>query len=163
MRSTAARSSSSEIRWNSPSTTTSLTVSRQPAANPRSAPSVKRTAASISTARTPRLDQLLDFCAQEPIERVFLEDIARRRLGRFSATAENGRLTALCHVGTNVVPSGAGCDAFAGLAAAAGARMVIGEERAVGELWEAARAEMPPPRDDPPGPPGYVLREVPGP
>ena len=84
----------------------------------------------------PRLDQILDFCAQEPIERVFLEDIARRRLGRFSATAEDGRLTALCHVGANVVPTGVGCGAFAGLAAAVGARMVIGEERAVGELWE---------------------------
>jgi uncharacterized protein len=111
----------------------------------------------------PRLDQILDFCAQEPIERVFLEDIARRRLGRFSATAANGRLTALCHVGANVVPTGSGCDAFAGLAAAAGARMVIGEERAVGELWEAARPEMPPPRDDRPGQPVYVIDEPPEP
>src|ERR687888_1817039 len=111
----------------------------------------------------PRLDQILDFCAQEPIERVFLEDVARRRLGRFSATAEDGRLTALCHVGANVVPSGAGCAAFAGLTAAAGARMVIGEERAVGELWEAARAQMPPPRDDRPGQPVYVLHEPPEP
>src|SRR5919197_45927 len=68
----------------------------------------------------PRLDQILDFCAEEPIERVFLEDIARRRLGRFSAVGEGGRLTALCHVGANVVPAGAGCEAFAGLAAAAG-------------------------------------------
>jgi uncharacterized protein len=109
----------------------------------------------------PRLDQILDFCAEEPIERVFLEDIARRRLGRFSATAEDGRLTALCHVGANVVPTGIGCGAFAGLAAAAGARMVIGEERAVGELWEVARGEMPPPRDDRPGQPVYVLDEAP--
>jgi RimJ/RimL family protein N-acetyltransferase len=111
----------------------------------------------------PRLDQILDFCAQEPIERVFLEDIARRRLGRFSATAEDGRLTALCHVGANVVPTGVGCGAFAALAAAAGARMVIGEERAVGELWEAARVEMPPPRDDRPGQPVYVIDEPPEP
>src|ERR687888_2129970 len=111
----------------------------------------------------PRLDQILDFCAQEPIERVFLEDVARRRLGRFSATAEDGLLTALCHVGANVVPSGAGCAAFAGLAAAAGARMVIGEERAVDELWEAARTAMPPPRDDRPGQPVYVLDEPPEP
>jgi GNAT superfamily N-acetyltransferase len=110
----------------------------------------------------PRLDQILDFCAEEPIERVFLEDIARRRLGRFSATAQDGRLMALCHVGANVVPTG-GCAAFAGLAAAAGVRMVIGEERAVGELWEAARAEMPPPRDDRPGQPVYVIDEPPEP
>jgi uncharacterized protein len=109
----------------------------------------------------PRLDQILDFCAEEPIERVFLEDIARRRLGRFVATAEDGRLTALCHVGANVVPTGVGCGAFAGLAASAGVRMVIGEERAVGELWEAARREMPPPRDDRPGQPVYVLDEPP--
>jgi len=111
----------------------------------------------------PRLDQILDFCAEEPIERVFLEDIARRRLGRFSATAQDGRLMALCHVGANVVPTGVGCAAFAGLAAAAGVRMVIGEERAVGELWEAARAEMPPPRDDRPGQPVYVIDEPPEP
>ena len=38
IRSTAARSSSSEMRLNSPSTTMSLTVSRQPAWTPRSAP-----------------------------------------------------------------------------------------------------------------------------
>ena len=38
MRSTAARRSSSEMRVNSPSTTMSLTVSRQPASTPRSAP-----------------------------------------------------------------------------------------------------------------------------
>jgi hypothetical protein len=27
---------------------------------------------------SPTLDQVLDFCAEEPVERVFLEDIARR-------------------------------------------------------------------------------------
>ena len=55
-----------------------------------------------------RLGQILSFCAEDPVERVFLEDVARRGLGRFSAVAANGRLTALCHVGANVVPSGAG-------------------------------------------------------
>ena len=109
----------------------------------------------------PRLDQILAFCAQEPIERVFLEDIARRRLGRFSAVQEDGHLTALCHVGANVVPSGIGCEAFAPLATAGGARMVIGEERAVGDLWDAAESHMPPPRDDRPGQPVYVLDEPP--
>ena len=90
---------------------------------------------------SPTLDQVLAFCAEEPVERVFLEDIARRGLGRFSAVAEpdGGRLQALCHVGANVVPSGDGCAAFAEAAAHGGARMMIGEERAVGELWEAAR------------------------
>ena len=57
---------------------------------------------------TPSLDQILDFCAADPVERVFLEDVARRGLGRFSGVAENGRLAALCHVGANVVPSGRG-------------------------------------------------------
>jgi uncharacterized protein len=111
----------------------------------------------------PRLDQILAFCAEEPIERVFLEDIARRRLGRFSAVAADGHLTALCHVGANIVPSGLGCDAFAPFATVGGARMVIGEERAVGELWAAAESHMPAPRDDRPGQPVYVLDEAPEP
>ena len=111
---------------------------------------------------SPTLDQVLGFCAEEPVERVFLEDIARRGLGRFSAVAGlDGRLEALCHVGANVVPSGAGCAAFAEAAARSGARMLIGEERAVGELWDAAQRRMPRPRDDRPGQPVYELREAP--
>ena len=113
---------------------------------------------------SPTLDQVLDFCAEDPVERVFLEDIARRGLGRFSAvTGPAGRIEALCHVGANVVPSGGGCDVFAEAAARSGARMVIGEELAVGELWEAARRRMPRPRDDRPGQPVYALREPPPP
>jgi len=54
----------------------------------------------------PDLAQVLAFCAEEPIERVFLEDVARRSLGRFTALVEGERLTALCHVGANLVPSG---------------------------------------------------------
>ena len=113
---------------------------------------------------TPTLDQVLAFCAEEPVERVFLEDIARRGLGRFTAVARpDGLLEALCHVGANVVPSGRGCAAFAGAAARSGARMVIGEERAVSELWEVAGRRMPRPRDDRPGQPVYALREPPEP
>jgi uncharacterized protein len=112
----------------------------------------------------PTLDQVLAFCADEPVERVFLEDIARRGLGRFSAVAgQDGRLEALCHVGANIVPSGRGCADFAEAAARSGARMVIGEERAVGELWDAACRRMPRPRDDRPGQPVYALREAPEP
>ena len=111
---------------------------------------------------SPTLDQVLAFCAEEPVERVFLEDIARRGLGRFSAVAgSDGRVEALCHMGANIVPSGGGCGAFAEAAARSGARMMIGEERAVGELWEAARRRMPRPRDDRPGQPVYALRESP--
>ena len=112
---------------------------------------------------SPTLDQILAFCAREPIERVFLEDIARRGLGRFSALADDGELTALCHVGANVVPSGAHCGVFADAAIRGMPRMIIGEECAVGELWAEAAAELPRPRDDRPGQPVYVLDELPEP
>ena len=112
---------------------------------------------------SPSLEQILAFCAEEPVERVFLEDIARRGLGRFSALADGEGLGALCHVGANVVPSGSGCAAFADASARGHARMIIGEERAVGELWAEARNRMPPPRDDRPGQPVYVLDAPPEP
>jgi uncharacterized protein len=111
----------------------------------------------------PALDEILAFCAQDPIERVFLEDIARRGLGRFSALERDGGLVALCHVGANVVPSGEGCAAFADATARGRARMIIGEERAVDELWDAVRRRMPDPRDDRPGQPVYALDEPPEP
>jgi uncharacterized protein len=109
----------------------------------------------------PTLSQILDFCAADPVERVFLEDVARRGLGRFAALGSNGRLTALCHVGANVVPSGEGCAAFAEVAASGRARMLIGEEEAVSALWKAAEGRMPVPREDRPGQPVYVLEEAP--
>jgi RimJ/RimL family protein N-acetyltransferase len=110
----------------------------------------------------PTTEQILQFCAQEPIERVFLEDVARRRQGRFAALAgRSGELTALCHLGSNLVPSGTGCAAFAGLAAKSGARMLIGEERAVSDLWEAARKKLPRPRLDRPGQPVYAITAAP--
>ena len=68
----------------------------------------------------PSLRQTLAFCAEDPVERVFLEDVARRGLGRFVALGGNGSLTALCHVGVNVVPSGIGCAAFGRVAASGG-------------------------------------------
>src|SRR6266404_6940800 len=117
----------------------------------------------VVRAVAPTLDQILDFCSQAPIERVFLEDIARRGLGRFSALDEDGRLAALCHVGANVVPSGKGCARFAEAAARGQARMIIGEESAVDELWDEARRLLPRPRDDRPGQPVYVIDEPPEP
>ena len=111
--------------------------------------------------RRPELPQILAFCAEEPIERVFLEDVARRGLGRFAALEENGRLCALCHVGANLVPSGRDTASFADIAARDDARMMVGEERAVTELWEALRGRMPEPLDDRPGQPVYVLSEPP--
>ena len=109
----------------------------------------------------PRRAQILRFCAQDPVERVFLEDVARRGLGRFAGVAENGDLRSLCHLGVNVVPSGEGCEVFARDAARAAPRMLIGESRAVTELWEAARDRLPRPREDRPGQPVFVIRDVP--
>ena len=109
----------------------------------------------------PTLAQVLDFCADNPIERVFLEDIARRGLGRFTGLTKGGRLVALCHVGANVVPSGRGCSAFAEAAANGRPRMVIGDEEAVGELWGALRSRVTAPRDDRPGQPVYSIEERP--
>ena len=117
----------------------------------------------MQTLTEPDLEQILDFCAGDPVERVFLEDVARRGLGRFRAVVDGGRVKALCHVGANVVPSGEGCDAFAGAATSDRARMVIGEEGAVSDLWEAARSRMPRPREDRPGQPVYVLETPPEP
>jgi uncharacterized protein len=111
----------------------------------------------------PRLEQILEFCAEDPVERVFLEDVARRGLGRFTALADNGRLTALCHVGANVVPSGVDCGRFAPAAARGRARMIIGDERAVTELWGQLEPRMPSPRDDRPGQPVYAISERPPP
>lgn len=110
----------------------------------------------------PSLDQVLAFCAQDPIERVFLEDVARRGYGRFSAVADaSGSLTSLCHAGANVVPSGADTGAFAPVAAEARARMIIGEAGAVSELWDTARELLPPAREDRPHQPVYVITEPP--
>jgi predicted GNAT family acetyltransferase len=39
--------------------------------------------------------------------------------------------------------------------------MIVGDERAVGELWDAAAKRLPRPRDDRSGQPVYVLEEVP--
>ncbi len=105
---------------------------------------------------------MLRFCALDPVERVFLEDVARRGNARFAAVADgSGELTALCHLGTNVVPSGRGCGAFADLAARSGTRMLIGEAGAVSELWDAARRKLPKPREDRPGQPVYAIDEPP--
>jgi RimJ/RimL family protein N-acetyltransferase len=117
----------------------------------------------VSEPFEPALEQILSFCAEDPVERVFLEDVARRGLGRFTAFAENGRLTALCHVGANVVPSGADCRRFAAVAARGRAKMIIGDERAVSELWGDLAARMPRPRDDRPGQPVYAISEPPSP
>jgi hypothetical protein len=112
-------------------------------------------------ATEPKRDEVLRFCAQDPVERVFLEDVARRGFGRFVGRWEEGELRALCHIGINVVPSGEGCGWFARDVAKAAPRMVIGEERAVTGLWDAARDSLPPPREDRPGQPVFEIRAAP--
>jgi uncharacterized protein len=109
----------------------------------------------------PKREQVLRFCEEDPIERVFLEDMARRDIGRFVAVSTRGTLEALCHVGVNAVPSGAGCGAFAREVARAGPRMLIGEANAVTELWREVRSRLPRPRENRPGQPVFVIREAP--
>jgi hypothetical protein len=111
----------------------------------------------------PNLEQILDYCAEDPVERVFLEDVARRGLGRFAGVVEAGRLVSLCHTGANVVPSGRGCDAYADVTVRARARMVIGEQGAVSDLWDAVSRRLPRPREDRPGQPVYTISTPPEP
>jgi uncharacterized protein len=110
----------------------------------------------------PTYDQVVEFCARDPIERVFLEDVARRDLGRFiAAERPDGALEALCHVGANIVPSGDRCERFANTAGVSTSRMIIGESDAVSAFWDAARPRFPAPREDRPGQPVYVLDAAP--
>ncbi|MGH3133611.1 MAG: GNAT family N-acetyltransferase [Gaiellaceae bacterium] len=109
----------------------------------------------------PKRDQILRFCAQDPVERVFLEDMARRSLGRFVGIDSDGELRALCHVGVNAVPSGVGCGIFAREVVRASPRMLIGEANAVSELWDEVRLRLPRPREDRPGQPVFAIRETP--
>jgi ribosomal protein S18 acetylase RimI-like enzyme len=111
----------------------------------------------------PELDRILAYTAEDPVERVFLEDVARRGQGQFVGLEETGSLVALCHLGANVVPSGRGCGAFADAAARSGARMLIGEEGAVTDLWEAARGRLSAAREDRPGQPVYSITDAPEP
>jgi predicted GNAT family acetyltransferase len=111
--------------------------------------------------RRPDLSQILAFCAEEPVERVFLEDVARRGLGRFVGLEDAGRMRALCHVGANIVPSGVETGRFAEIAAESQPRMIVGEERAVTELWKVLRNHLPEPLDDRPGQPVYVISDAP--
>ena len=112
----------------------------------------------------PSTDQILAYCAEGPVERVFLEDVARRGSGKFAGLeGRDGGLQALCHLGTNVVPSGEGCGAFAEVASRAAPRMLIGEQQAVRDLWDAARRRLTDPREDRHSQPVYVSTEPPEP
>jgi GNAT superfamily N-acetyltransferase len=114
-------------------------------------------------ATEPKRDEILRFCAEDPVERVFIEDVARRGLGRFVGRWEDDELRALCHIGVNIVPSGEGCDFFARDVAKSAPKMVIGEQRAVTELWDAVGPSLPRPREDRPGQPVFEIRTAPEP
>ena len=109
----------------------------------------------------PSREQVLAFCAEDPIERVYLEEAAGRSPGRLVAALDGGGVRALCHVGANLVPSGRGCDVFADLAVTARPKMLIGNEAAVSDLWAAAETRMPRPRDDRPGQPVFAIEDAP--
>jgi uncharacterized protein len=111
----------------------------------------------------PSLEQVLKFCSAEPVERVFLDESARRGFGRLLAVVTDGRVTALCHFGANVVPSGEGTGVFADVTAKSRARMIIGDEQAVSELWDAAQTRMELPREDRPGQPVFAVDRPPEP
>lgn len=121
------------------------------------------TIGSVAQLVDPSREQILAYCAEDPVERVFLEDVARRGGGRFAGIEKDGRLVGLCHTGANVVPSGRGCARFADLAAKARARMIIGEQAAVSDLWDAVRRKLPTPREDRPGQPVYTTSTPPEP
>ncbi len=109
----------------------------------------------------PPLSSILEFCATDPVERVFLEDIARRRLGQFAALSSGGRIRALCHVGANLVPAGDGVARLSSMAGGRVPRMMVGDEGPVTELWTALQDEFPQPLDDRPGQPVFSLRSPP--
>jgi len=112
----------------------------------------------------PSNEQILAYCGASPIERVFLEDVARRGQGRFVGVEDDaGELSALCHLGTNVVPSGLGCEFFVDDARRAAPRMLIGEQDAVTALWESGRRKLGRAREDRRGQPVYVIRDAPEP
>jgi hypothetical protein len=111
---------------------------------------------------TPDRRELLDFCAEDPIERVFIEDLVRRGGGRLSAIGDGNRLIGVAHIGVNVVPSGDRCGAFGELVDSR-SRMIIGDEAAVGQLWDALAGHLPKPREDRPGQPVFALEEPPAP
>jgi hypothetical protein len=93
---------------------------------------------------------------------VFIEDLVRRGGGRLSAIGDGNRLIGVAHIGVNVVPSGNRCGAFGELVDSR-SRMIIGDEAAVGQLWDAVAGHLPTPREDRPGQPVFVLEEPPAP
>ena len=124
----------------------------------------RATIRAVKDAIEPRLEQILEFCAEDPVERVFLEDVARRRLGRFTALrGERAADRALPRRARTSSPPVRTAAASRTRRVAGRARMIIGDERAVDELWDDLAGLMPTPRDDRPGQPVYAISEPPPP
>ena len=109
----------------------------------------------------PSLEQIVEFCGRAPVERVFLEDVARRGAGRFVAIENGSSLRALCHVGVNVVPAGEDCGDFAEETLRSRALMIIGAEEAVTDLWDEVGDQMRRPREDRRRQPVFAIEEPP--
>ena len=114
----------------------------------------------------PDIDDVLAFCRPGPVERVFLEDVARRGHGRFLAmrAEDEPRLQAICHLGTNVVPSGRGLRGVRRRRVEGGRahadRRGACRDRVCSPI---ARRKLPRPRDDRPGQPVYAISTPPEP
>ena len=110
--------------------------------------------------KRPSLEEILDFCAREPIERVFLEDVARRGPGRSPRCGTEG-ISSPSAISGEPRPFGRRDGGFredrrALPAAHADRRRARGHRP-----LEAARDHLPGVREDRPGQPVYVLDEEP--
>ena len=113
----------------------------------------------------PSTEQILAFCAEDPVERVFLEDVARRGHGRFAGARERRRAAFVRSAtsGRTSCPPGAAAAPSPGSPRASAPRMLIGEQGAVTELWEPRGASFGRPREDRLGQPVYVSTTPPEP
>ena len=89
----------------------------------------------------PTVEQILAYCAEDPIERVFLEDVARRG---FAASARGG--AGVSRRSATSAPTSSRrlrLRGVRGQAAARGTRMIIGQEQSVTDLWGATSRSCP--------------------
>ena len=127
------------------------------------APATPESASMAERPIEPSYEQVLEFCARDPVERVFLEDVARRGLGRFVARRRrrrHARRALPCSARTSS-RRGAAAGRSPSAAARGGSRMIIGEERR-GRRALARRRQRccPTPRADRPGQPVYAIADA---
>ena len=114
------------------------------------------------TSSSRRSTQILALLREDPVERVFLEDVARRGLGRFAAL-ERGRAPrrrSATPARTSSRPA-SGCGGFAELRRAG--RRADADRRAAARSASsgtAARQPLPAPREDRPGQPVYMISTI---